>query len=230
MTHVSRVNVTESKINVGDSVTVHIWIQSDYADIGTPYDVEVFSSTSGANGTWDSITSLPGFVWGWGEFELDPLEITINETGIIYIGAKDKGESDPNNPNYKDYVEAIPPTTPGYGIVSVRSLPSGASIYIDGLYKGVTPKDTQIVAGNHTLRVKKDGYKEITETITVVDQGITSRSFTLEKEDELWGVIMKYVPYIALAGGAAILIWVATTPKGKRTISKYGKKAKGYME
>lgn len=220
MTHVSRVEVTESKVTVGQTVTVRIWVQSDYFDVGTPYDVQVFTSTSGNSGTWEAITSRPGWISWWGEFEIGSVNLSMGAAGVIYVGAKDKGESEPNNPNYFDTIEVIPPITPGYGYVVVKTVPSGASAYIDGIYKGVTPRSTEIAVGNHTLRVVKEGYKEISETITVVDQTITSRSFTLEKEDEIWGALLKYAPHIAVVAGIGILIWVVTTPRGKRTGEK----------
>lgn len=216
MTHVSRVDVTESRINVGQSVTVNVWIQSDYLDVGTPYDVEVFISRTGSIGTWVSVTSRPGVIPWWGEFRLDPIVISLPESGNIYVGAKDKGEPDSDTPAYFDIVEVIPPIAPGYGLLIVRSLPSAAGVFIDGVYKGITPRDLQITTGNHTLRIVKDGYKEVTETITISEQSITSRSITLEKADEIWGTILKYLPYISLAAGGAIVLWVVLTPRGQQ--------------
>ena len=218
MTHVSRVDVAESRINVGQNVTVDVWIQSDNFDVGTPYDVEVFVSKTGSPGTWISITSRPGIIPWWGEFRLDPIVISLQEAGNIHVGAKDKGEPDSDTPSYYDIVEVIPPIAPGYGLLVVRTLPSGAGVYVDGVYKGVTPRDLQVSTGNHTLRVKKESYKEIIETITISEQSITTRSHTLEAEGgEIWDTIWKYAPYAALAVGGLVVLWVALTPRGQRT-------------
>ncbi len=217
MTHVSRVDVTESRINEGQNVTVNVWVQSDYLDVGTPYDVEVFISRTGSAGTWVSVTSRPGLIPWWGEFRLDPITISLQESGNIYVGAKDKGEPDPGIPEYYDIVEVIPPISPGYGLLIVRTLPSGAGVFVDGSYRGLTPRDVQVPIGNHTLRIKKENYKEIIETVTISDQSITTRSHTLETETGLWDEFMKYAPYIALAAGGIIVLWVATTPRGQRT-------------
>jgi hypothetical protein len=230
VTHVSRVDVTESRINVGQNVTVNVWIQSDYFDVGTPYDVEVFISKTGSIGTWVSVTSRPGVIPWWGEFRLDPIVISLPESGNIYVGAKDKGEPDPDTPAYYDIVEVIPPIAPGYGLLIVRSLPSGAGVFVDGVYKGVTPRDLQSPIGNHTLRIKKEGYKEIIETITIAEQSITTRSHTLETEGDIWETVWKYAPYVALAAGGAIVLWVALTPRGQRSGKEIYQKARRVME
>jgi len=55
------------------------------------------------------------------------------------------------------------------GSVNVYSSPTGASILIDGLYSGTTPKTVNAVAaGNHILRLELSGYYDYEGSIYVV--------------------------------------------------------------
>lgn len=57
---------------------------------------------------------------------------------------------------------------PSLGVLLVASDPSGASIYIDGEYKGMTPKVIAgIDDGFHSLKVSKEYYQDYTSTISV---------------------------------------------------------------
>ncbi len=54
-----------------------------------------------------------------------------------------------------------PGATAAVGAISIASDPPGASVYVDGQFVGETPLDVrQIVAGDHRVRVVKDGYLE----------------------------------------------------------------------
>jgi len=44
--------------------------------------------------------------------------------------------------------------------VSVTSLPDGADIEVDGSFVGNTPSDVQVAEGDHTIDVKKSGFKD----------------------------------------------------------------------
>jgi hypothetical protein len=81
---------------------------------------------------------------------------------------------------------SIPPTSndilpiPTTGSLDVRSSPSGASIYIDGVYKGVTPKVISgLSAGSHQAKVTKSGYNDYTRTTSVTAGKTTPVSATL---------------------------------------------------
>lgn len=45
---------------------------------------------------------------------------------------------------------------------------SGAKIYIENEFKGLTPNSFKLEPGTYTLRIRKDGYESLTEKITVV--------------------------------------------------------------
>lgn len=71
-------------------------------------------------------------------------------------------------------VITVIPTTPvtavvTTGSVSVYSSPPGASILIDGVYSGTTPKTvTGVPAGNHILRLTLSGYHDYEGSIYLV--------------------------------------------------------------
>ncbi len=55
-----------------------------------------------------------------------------------------------------------------YGTISVKSSPSGASVYLDGSYKGQTPATISgVTKGAHTIELNKAGYYDWTGQITV---------------------------------------------------------------
>jgi hypothetical protein len=51
------------------------------------------------------------------------------------------------------------------GALNISSAPKGAGIYIDSVYKGVTPKYLSgIPVGSHAVKLKKSGYYDYTAT------------------------------------------------------------------
>ena len=64
--------------------------------------------------------------------------------------------------------EPTPPPTLAYGSITVTSSPSGADIYIDNVYKGLSPAlFRDIPNGNHVVLVKQDGYQDLSKSVTV---------------------------------------------------------------
>lgn len=52
------------------------------------------------------------------------------------------------------------PAVPSTGKLSVGSVPDGADIEVDGSFVGNTPSDVQVTEGEHTVSVKKTGFKD----------------------------------------------------------------------
>lgn len=48
---------------------------------------------------------------------------------------------------------------PAKATVRFESVPTGAQIYVDGSYKGITPKDVEVSPGVHGYEIKKPGYQ-----------------------------------------------------------------------
>lgn len=64
--------------------------------------------------------------------------------------------------------EPTPPPTPAYGTITVLSSPPGADIYIDNVYKGLSPATfTGVPNGNHVVLMRLDGYPDLTKSVTV---------------------------------------------------------------
>ncbi|MCK9590960.1 MAG: PEGA domain-containing protein [Methanoregula sp.] len=66
-----------------------------------------------------------------------------------------------------------PTPTPAYGSVSFTSIPSGANIYLDNAYKGLTPLTIDGVPnGNHNVVFRLNNYEDATRVITVTGNSL----------------------------------------------------------
>jgi hypothetical protein len=71
------------------------------------------------------------------------------------------------------------------GQLKVESDPSIAQVFIDGEFIGITPVEiTEIAAGEHTLRIVKQGFKERGETFVLKVGEKKTVTMNLEKETE----------------------------------------------
>ncbi len=73
-------------------------------------------------------------------------------------------------------VTLVAEVNPAHGDVLVSSTPTGASVYIDGNYRGSTPADdsldiNDLPPGTHMVSVKKPGYQEYSTSVTVQEGG-----------------------------------------------------------
>jgi hypothetical protein len=61
-----------------------------------------------------------------------------------------------------------PTPTPAFGSISVTSIPSGANIYLDNAYKGLTPLTIDAVPnGNHGIVLRLDRYEDSSRAISI---------------------------------------------------------------
>lgn len=60
-----------------------------------------------------------------------------------------------------------PQLVPGWGEVTVTSEPAGAQLWVNGEARGATPLTTQIMAGNHPVELRLDGYKPWTTDVQI---------------------------------------------------------------
>jgi hypothetical protein len=66
-----------------------------------------------------------------------------------------------------------PTPTPVFGSISVTSIPSGANIYIDNAYKGLTPLTIDAVPnGNHGIVLRLDRYEDSSRTISITGNSL----------------------------------------------------------
>jgi hypothetical protein len=61
------------------------------------------------------------------------------------------------------------PTTTSSGTLSVTSTPSGAMVFLDGIFKGITPITIPgVSSGTHQIRVHRIGYNDYLTSVTVL--------------------------------------------------------------
>ncbi|QAA76531.1 MAG: hypothetical protein BIP78_0765 [Candidatus Bipolaricaulis sibiricus] len=60
---------------------------------------------------------------------------------------------------------------PGYGTLVVRSSPATAKLYVDGVFRGYTPRTVNLVPGFHDVLIRKTGYQDYTARVFLVAGG-----------------------------------------------------------
>jgi len=73
------------------------------------------------------------------------------------------------------------PTPSLTGKITVGSVPDGADIEIDGSFVGNTPSDVQVTEGDHTVTVKKTGFKDWERKLKVSGGSSVHLNAELEK-------------------------------------------------
>ena len=69
----------------------------------------------------------------------------------------------------------VPTPAPATGAIAVSSSPSGANVYLDDTYKGITPLIiTDVSPGTHTIEVKLEGYQDWSTSVQVTAGGTAS--------------------------------------------------------
>lgn len=105
------------------------------------------------------------------------------------------------------------------GRVKLRSNPQGAKISIDGQAPiGVTPLDTELPVGKHTIRMTGDDLEPRSEEILIVRDQVTPVSLELSPKEDAGGRPSRVLPYSLIAGGAVLIaggaVLVATDQDG----------------
>lgn len=98
------------------------------------------------------------------------------------------------------------PAAPGTGTLSVVTNPSGAQVFVDDVMRGLSPANLPgILAGQHTLRLEKSGYRNMTVPVNIEAGKTTDYSTGLEAESGGMGItpIIAAVLVIAAVGGGA---------------------------
>lgn len=98
-----------------------------------------------------------------GEFELEPGTHRIALTAERYqpFAADVEIEGAGKEQSFK------PELLPNWADVNVTSEPAGAQVLIAGEVRGTTPLETQVLAGNHAVELRLDGFKPWTTDVQV---------------------------------------------------------------
>ena len=65
------------------------------------------------------------------------------------------------------YLDPVLTSTPAVGFISVVSSPTGAFVYVDGTYRGVTPLTVAATAGSRRVELDRPGYADWSSTAQV---------------------------------------------------------------
>lgn len=75
------------------------------------------------------------------------------------------------------------------GTLTLRTRPAGATVLLDGRILGRTPLlDQKIAAGAHSLRIEIEGYRDWSDSVTIVSGTPSERSVDLEADDDRSGL------------------------------------------
>jgi len=124
------------------------------------------------------------------------------------------------------------------GTISVKSIPSGAEVSLDGVFKGYTPIPLQgVSAGGHLLELRFQGYKRWSSTPMVTEAGTLTVDANLEEWDKKKALrkalssakkslsASKFVraakPLAALTGAKEVLVLEATSRGGRYMLSGF---------
>ncbi len=72
--------------------------------------------------------------------------------------------------------EIVSGPAPSYGTLVVRTSPAMAKLYVDGVFRGYTPRTLNLVPGFHDVLIRKTGYRDYTARVYLV----AGRTRTLE--------------------------------------------------
>ena len=115
--------------------------------------------------------------------------------------------------NIKETIDVLSPIN---GKLNINSTPLEADIYIDGKHYGKTPNIIpQILIGDHQLTLKKDGFKDLTETIKIEEGKIAEYNFTLQEKPKF----TEYKLIKTLTGHTHYVYSVSYSPDGRKIIS-----------
>jgi len=112
-----------------------------------------------------------------------------------------------------------PPETPqsvpgviGNGTLSVKTEPAGAQVSVDNVLRGTSPATVRnLTAGSHTLRLEKEGYRNVTVPVQINDGKVTGYAANLTPlpgESDLLPVIALAIIILGVAGGWVHLLRV----------------------
>lgn len=118
----------------------------------------------------------------------DPTAAENGNSDHVIYNDWDSEEDDEENPDYidtliedEDYDDD--PIIDNNSLIYIQN-PSGASVYLNGEFKGISPGSFQKVIGSHVITFIKKGYKTKSYTIDISDDGLDTYISLPELEPE----------------------------------------------
>jgi hypothetical protein len=74
----------------------------------------------------------------------------------------------------------MPQATATSGLLLVNTSPARAKVYLDGVYYGLSPLRLEMEPGVHTISVKMEGYRMVSEKVSVRKGDSTEMDLSLE--------------------------------------------------
>ncbi|GAB1401410.1 hypothetical protein MASR1M68_03210 [Elusimicrobiota bacterium] len=76
-------------------------------------------------------------------------------------------------------------------VLNVESVPSGASVYVDGNKFGTTPCKAQLLAAPHTIRLSMEGFEDLGSNAKERKEGQCNVDFTMSSVEEIFAEVDK---------------------------------------
>ncbi|MGA9544723.1 MAG: PEGA domain-containing protein [Candidatus Sulfotelmatobacter sp.] len=141
--------------------------------------VAVFARVSGDSIVSKSTLSLGGSVQD--ACEAITKDWAEHGPAIRAAAAAAAEQSKPVAPPQPVAAVAAAPTADPTGKLSIGSVPDSADIEVDGSFVGNTPSDIQVAEGEHTVAVKKSGFKDWERKLKVTSGSSVHLNAELEK-------------------------------------------------
>lgn len=170
----------KTTISVAAGVTRYVDARMSPIPSETTGRIDVVSSPAGADVFLDGIHQ--GKTLSTEPFTISNVRVGTHNVRVALSGYQDYTTSVEVRGATTSYVNAAlhPGQSTSIGSIAVSSSPSGAEIYVDNAFKGITPLTVDgISAGTHTVMVALDGYNDWSTSVQVGTGSTASASASL---------------------------------------------------
>ncbi len=203
----------KTTVSVTSGVTRYVNAQMAAVPPATTGAIDVVSSPAGANVYLDG--NLQGQTISGGVFTVSNVGVGTHTVKVSLGGYQDYTTSVDVRGATTSYVSAALQPAPigATGSIVVDSSPSGAEIYIDNAYKGITPLTVDgVAAGTHAVRVALAGYSDWSTSLQVGAGSTASASASLSATPTPTAAKAGMAPF-AVVGALAVLGFAAALRK-----------------
>jgi hypothetical protein len=182
-------------------------------------NIQVVSSPSGATVTLDrSQSAITPYTFTY-------IPVGSHEVSVYLSGYQTFYTNVNVNRGQTAYINAVLNPVVTSGSLRVDSNPSGAAVYVDSIYRGVTSTIVgNLAPGSHSVRLSKAGYQDWTGTVSISAGATTTLSPTLtpDQQPQYATVSIRSIPpganvygdgvYVGQTSAAHALVFTQVTP------------------